>query len=711
MSPNALNVRAAESAQTTPADGISPNGVAPSGVTARVVILCLLLAVCFGYIIPLIDVKLYNTFLGSTHLPPGAIAVLLILALVVNPVLHLLSRLTGQSRRGRGFAFSRNEALTIYICGLFSALVPGHGSASLSVTQIIGSFYYATRENRWLDFLQPYLKPWLTPALTRDGVYRPQPIEAWYVGLGTQAEAIPWGAWLVPLGVWASLLFATYLMLGCLGVMLRAQWAEREALSFPLLRLPLELTEDMDRSDPPVSPLGKGGSKGGGRFFRDPRMWLGFTVAVFLHMLNGLNLYFPDVPPLPLEIPTAPLFTEPPWNQIGPAPIVISPIAVGITFLLASDVSFSLWFFFWFFKVQLMLAYQLGFVPNALPTAIGFGVTKSFASYQIIGAYFVYAGLVLWTAREHLQHVARRALGLARATGDERHEALSYPAAFWGFVLSFAFIIAWSVAAGIAWHVALALWLCYLVMALGLTRLVAESGLLFASQGWTPLGAMAQIFNSGPGTWLAPSSIVPAAFVQASLMTDNRSLLLPGFIHGFKLARDHHINARPLWALIYAVILITLAMTMWMRVRMGYEYGGLQLNNKWVTGGGAQLPVSNIILLAEGAREVNWMNALWLACGGAMTYTLMWARGHFLWFPFHPLGLLMCLSYPSQRLWMSIFLGWLCKVLILRFGGSDTYRKAIPAFLGLVLGEVAMVLFWLVIDGWQGRTGHQLMAG
>jgi hypothetical protein len=113
------------------------------GVTFRVVALCLALAVAFGYIIPIIDVKMKNTFLGAQHFPPGAIAVLLILLLVINPILKLLSRRGG---------FSRNEILTVYITCLFSALVPGHGAENFFVSNIIGPFYFAKAENKWLDF-------------------------------------------------------------------------------------------------------------------------------------------------------------------------------------------------------------------------------------------------------------------------------------------------------------------------------------------------------------------------------------------------------------------------------------------------------------------------------------------------------------------------------------------------------------------------------
>ncbi len=677
-------------------------GDSQSGISFRVVLLCLTLAAFFGYVIPIVDLKLYNTFLGSTHLPPGAIAVLLVLLLVVNPLLRLLSR---------KWAFGRNELLTIYICCLFSTLVPGHGSPGLFVSQIIGSFYYATPENRWNEFLAPHLRPWLTPALTPSGAYNQSVVEGWYVGLGPGDGGIPWAAWLIPLLAWGSLIIATYLMLGCLAVMLRAQWAEREALTFPLLRLPVELASD---NATPV--YGSRRTRFLPAFFYNPLMWLGLGSSVFVHALNGLNLYFPDVPLVPLELATAPLLSEAPWNQIGTVPLVINLIAVGVSFLLTSEIAFSLWFFYWFFKFQFIALYYLGFPPTTLPIAIGVtGATKVFAIYQVIGAFLVYAALLLWTAREHLGYIARRAFHFyskqTPAQASEKNEALSYPAAFWGFVLCFAFILLWSVCAGIALHVALWMWLAYLVMALGLTRLVAEGGILFASQGWTALGPAAQILGSGAGTWLTSSSIVPAAFVQASLGTDNRSMLLPGFIHSFKLARDYGIKARPLGALIVSCLLISLTMTMGMRVQLGYLHGGLQLQNKWATGGGAQLPMTTIVPLSEGVLDSSWTNAIWLVLGGLMAHGLMLARAHLLWFPLHPLGFLMSLSYPISRLWFSILLGWGCKALIMRFGGVESYRRMIPAFLGLILGEVVMILFWLLIDGWQGRTSHQLIAG
>ncbi len=663
------------------------------GVTPRVVILCLGLAALFGYVIPIVDFKLFNTFLGATHLPPGAIAALLILLLVVNPLLRLISA---------SWTFSRSETLTVYISCLFSCLIPGHGGESFVIPNLIAPFYFATRENKWLAWLQPSVKPWLTPALTAGGHVNQPVVEDWFLGLGA-GQHIPWSAWLVPLVFWGGFTLVSYFMLGCLSVMLRKQWSEHEALAFPLLKLPLELTDGMD----PGSENSHGGMPS---FFCNRVMWIGFGIAAFIQLVNGLNLYFPDVPPIPLTLDTAPYLSEVPWNQIGGLTLSLFPIAVGIAFLLTSEISFSLWFFFWLFKFQLIASYMVGFAPATLPDATGAFPGKLFQGYQMGGAYLAYVGTVLWMARHHLMHVARRGLGRERATAGEAAEVLSYPMAFWGFLGSFGLMVAATMAAGVRFDIALALWIGYLVFAIGLTRVAVEGGLLFLLHMSYPLGAVARLINSGPSLWLTgQNGALPASMFQSSFVFHMRGFLMPSFVQSFKLAHDQKINGRRLGLLLAGVILVSLLVSWPNVVRLGYETGGLQMGHKWFVQRGSVSSMKFATAMLKGDHSSAGLNWFWMGVGMLTTAGLMMGRARFPWFPLHPLGYVMGMSFPVGVFWFSILVGWLCKTLINRFGGNEAVRRVTPAFLGLVLGDVVMMLFWLLVDAHFGRTGHLLM--
>jgi hypothetical protein len=226
-----------------------------------------------------------------------------------------------------------------------------------------------------------------------------------------------------------------------------------------------------------------------GRFFSDSKMWLGFGLAVVIQGLNGLNTYFSDVPAVALEIPTGPLFTEAPWNQIGGLTLRVWPIVLGVSYLLTAEISFSLWAFFLFHKAQLVMAYYIGYPAGTLPSPTwARGFSKSFIAYQQFGAYFGYVAIILWTAREHLKWIFRRAFGREKALPGEEREALSYPTAFWGMVLAFVFIVAWTTASGVRGDISVLLWVTYLVLAIGLARVVVEAGLIFVHTGWGPLG-------------------------------------------------------------------------------------------------------------------------------------------------------------------------------------------------------------------------------
>ena len=70
-------------------------------------------------------------------------------------------------------------------------------------------------------------------------------------------------------------------------------------------------------------------------------------------------------------------------------------------------------------------------------------------------------------------------------------------------------------------------------------------------------------------------------------------------------------------------------------------------------------------------------------------------RMRFLWFPFHPAGYVLGVSSGTIDVyWFALFVCWLSKLLILRHGGVRSYRKVLPFFMGLVLGDFIVGCYW-----------------
>ena len=87
-----------------------------------------------------------------------------------------------------------------------------------------------------------------------------------------------------------------------------------------------------------------------------------------------------------------------------------------------------------------------------------------------------------------------------------------------------------------------------------------------------------------------------------------------------------------------------------------------------------------------------------IGVGATITTALSVLRLNFAWWPLHPIGFLMAYSAPMQRIWLSVFIGWILKVLIVRFGGANMFRTARPLFIGMIMGEAAAAAFWLVVS-------------
>jgi hypothetical protein len=91
--------------------------------------------------------------------------------------------------------------------------------------------------------------------------------------------------------------------------------------------------------------------------------------------------------------------------------------------------------------------------------------------------------------------------------------------------------------------------------------------------------------------------------------------------------------------------------------------------------------------------------------GGLVLLVLYALRTRFVSFPLNPAAYVFAYSYTMKYFWFDFLLAWVVKGLILRYGGMKIYRRAMPLFLGLILGEFVTSSFWAIVGAF---TGQQL---
>ena len=178
----------------------------------------------------------------------------------------------------------------------------------------------------------------------------------------------------------------------------------------------------------------------------------------------------------------------------------------------------------------------------------------------------------------------------------------------------------------------------------------------------------------------------------------NVSHPMPNQLEGFKIAERARINSRHLvWVMMLATIVGTLA-SFWAFLHMMYKVGALSVHG-YIVGIGNEV---------FGRRLERWINnptgpniggSQSMGIGAVMTWLLYFLRHRFMWWPFHPIGYVMTAATWGglADFWFSVFLGWLVKFVILMIFGLRAHQRAIPFFLGLVMGDYVFVSMWALI--------------
>jgi len=615
-------------------------------VTIRAIIIGLICSALIGIGEPITVLHIHGSPMCADYSTGAAIFLFFILVFGINLFLKKIS-----SR----FYLKGTELITIYIMMIIACAIPSWGFTMNLIGLLGGIYYYATPVNQWNKIVHPYLPKHLFPQ-NKEAI--------WYVYEGLpKGMKIPWGAWIKPLGNWFLFIIIFYFLSICLMVMLRKQWVEKEKLTYPLVEVPKEMVREKN-------PI-----------YKSTLMWLGFLIPFVFYSIKGLHILFP-------LFPGPNLYTSfPIFNRSFSIRLAIYFEVIGLAFFMSTDVLLSVWLFAFLYILETGFFNRIGF--DIGPTLPFSDPAHQAVAFQSFGALIILALSSLWIARRYLKEFYLKAIGKIKG---ENEEILSPRVAFWGFIFSFFFVIWWIWRTGLGIIPSIYFTVIAILIFLGLTRIIAQAGLAYYRAPLIPACSTLYTFGSN---CLGQSGLISLG-LTFSWATDVRTLIMASTANGLKLSTLFKINTRRLFWAIMGAIVVTLISSAWCTLLLGYKFGGINLTS-WQFSGLANFSIKWVTNFLKHPITFGKAQMGFTALGAVLMLLFISARNYFLWWPLSPVGLAIGVPHPVFQTWFSVFIAWMIKAFIMKYGGTLIYNKAKEFFLGMVIGSFFTAGVWIII--------------
>ena len=640
----------------------------PPQITVRAIVLgALTIAANFYYIVNVgqrlgIGSYVHSQFPMATFMP-------FVLWLFINMALRAL---------WPRMALSRGELLTLFSMLWVVGTIPQLGWMTYWTSIVGAPSYFATAENQWEETFFSYL-PWHVFANAS-----PRVVDPFWFGL-SEGASIPWDGWIGAIGQWLGVSMGMVVFGFCLMALFHKQWVEAEKLTFPLAQMPLDLTQGFEDKQRP-------------ELFRKPVFWLGFAL-VFLPILYNIATYFAlGLPPIEFYWKFYDLNLTPDFFLT----VRILPLIMAVTYLCPVDILGSMIFFHLLAALKIAIMKRTGFsiggfavgAAGQQPEAQNILYMESYGALVFIGLWSI------WLARRHLRQVWHQ---VCSGEGEPRQVTL-YRLALAGLILSALSVIGWGVQLGMSVPVSIGGFLLMTLTYFVVAKLVAATGFAYLLPNKPHIKGDSFLIELVGSAFQSPRSLVAfKVFTSNAFFGTFRIPAWPALPHCFRLFSLERQPGR-LTAMVLIAFPIGFVVLAVETISLAYEGGGLIF-----LGGKANWIFQDMVYLLNNPMlpDLNkW--AVWLfGFGEAALIALL--RGYFHWFPLHPIGLAFQHTFGLRLYWFSLFIVWIVKIILLRYGGSRAYIAGKPLFYGLAIGYVVGVIFSMVVDLiWFPAEGHRM---
>jgi hypothetical protein len=271
---------------------------------------------------------------------------------------------------------------------------------------------------------------------------------------------------------------------------------------------------------------------------------------------------------------------------------------------------------------------------------------------------------------------------------------MSFRTAVLGSALGFAFLTAFSYFAGMPVWLGALFFAVYFTIALSVTRMRAELGppthdLHFIG----PDQSLSTVFGSRN----LSGSALGAFTLYYWFNRAYRCHPMPHQLEALKMAQLSRTAPGGVLVAVGLAALAGVVTTFWVTLHVSYELGAAGRITGWGSLGYGPEAYNRLAGWISSPTRPDTSAMLAIGAGFGFASALTLVRMHVYGWPFHALGFAISGGWSMMWAWLSLFVAWVLKSAVMRYGGLRGYRAGLPFFFGIILGDFVPGAVWTII--------------